>query len=129
VSIDEQIKYWIDSAEHDLTVAEHLFGCGDYSWSLFLGHLVLEKMFKAIYVRDRREIPPRSHNLLTLAKSTSLSLAQDQEEFLFKVNSFNIEARYPDPKQQFYKLCTREFALENLTKIKEFYQWLKCRIE
>jgi len=129
VSLEEQIEYWMDSAEYDLTVVDHLFESGDYPWCLFIGHLVLEKALKAIYVEKKKGVAPRTHNLLALAKSTSLSLTQKQEEFLFKVNSFNIEARYPDFKRQFYKLCTKEFASENLTEIRKFYQWLKSRIE
>ena len=129
MSIEEQIKYWIDGAEHDLTAAEHLLESGDYLWCLFVGHLVLEKMLKAIYLRDRKEIPPRTHNLLALARSVGLNLIQEQVEFLSRVNDFNIEARYPSFEGQFYKSCTREFALENFKKIKEFYQWLKSRIE
>jgi len=126
--MEEQIGYWATSAEYDLKVADHLFESGDYSWCLFVGHLVLEKMLKAIYVQYKGEVPPRTHNLLALTKSSNLILNQEQEEFLFKVNSFNIESRYPDFKQQFYELCTRDFASENLTKIREFYHWLKSRI-
>ena len=128
MSIEEQVKYWIDGAEHDLTAAEHLFESGDYSWWLFAGHLVLEKMLKAFYVRDIRETPPKTHNLLFLAKSTSLSLTQEQARFLFEANGFNVGARYPNSRRQFYELFTREFALENLTEIRRFYQWLKSQI-
>ncbi|MFC1716917.1 HEPN domain-containing protein [Candidatus Poribacteria bacterium] len=98
---------------------------GDYSWCLFAGHLVLEKMLKAFYVKVREEIPPRTHNLLALAGSVDLNLTQKQEEFLSRVNDFSIEARYPDFEGQFYESCTKEFASENLTKVREFYQWLK----
>ena len=86
MDIEEQIGYWIDGAEHDLTAAEHMLESGDYSWCLFAGHLVLEKMLKAFYVRDTRETPPKTHNLLFLAKSTSLNLTQEQARFLFEVN-------------------------------------------
>ena len=39
-----QIEYWVDSAVHDLDVAETLFKSGKYDWCLFIAHLVLEKM-------------------------------------------------------------------------------------
>ena len=125
MDIEEQIKYWIDGAEHDLTAAEHMLESGDYSWCLFAGHLVLEKMLKAIYVKVREEIPPRTHNLLALAGSVDLNLTQEQELFLSRVNDFNTEARYPGLEGQFYESCTKEFASENFTKVREFYQWLK----
>jgi HEPN domain-containing protein len=128
MKIEEQIKFWVDSAKHDMTVAEHLFEKGDYSWCLFVGHLVLEKMLKAIYIRDSQRIPPRIHDLVRLAESTKLILDKEQKEFLFEVNTFNIEARYPDEKSKFYELCTNEFTTENFTKVKDMYQWLKSQI-
>ncbi|MEI6091420.1 MAG: hypothetical protein WCR42_13275 [bacterium] len=32
---------------------EHLFESGDYSYSLFIGHLVLEKILKAHFVKHK----------------------------------------------------------------------------
>ena len=51
LTIEEQIKYWIDLAEQDLFVAESLFINKHHSWCLFIGHLVLEKTLKAFYKR------------------------------------------------------------------------------
>ncbi|MBF0102469.1 MAG: HEPN domain-containing protein [Desulfobacterales bacterium] len=57
-------------ADHDLDTAEILFASGKYDWCLFLGHLVLEKGLKSIYVRDNQNnLPPRTHNLLKLAEN------------------------------------------------------------
>jgi HEPN domain-containing protein len=129
MTIDEQIQYWIDIAENDLPVAEHLFEKGDNVWCLFIAHLILEKILKAVYVRDNHSIPPKTHDLLRLAKSTKLQLSKDQEEFLNTVNDFNIESRYPDYKQQFYKVCTKEYTEENFNKVKEMYQWIKYQLK
>lgn len=51
------VHYWITSAEDDWRVAQHLFDKGDYSYSLFFGHLTIEKYLKAIYVDRVEEIP------------------------------------------------------------------------
>jgi HEPN domain-containing protein len=42
------VLYWLESAEGDWDVANHLFEKGDYSYSLFFGHLTIEKILKAI---------------------------------------------------------------------------------
>jgi HEPN domain-containing protein len=47
MNIEEQINYWIKTAEYDLPVAEHLYESGYYIWCLFIGHLVLEKNIKS----------------------------------------------------------------------------------
>ncbi len=125
----EHMKYWLDSAAHDIDVAETLYETGKYDWCLFAGHLVIEKVLKAFYVRDVEEMPPRTHNLLRLAESTKLLLSDEQKLLLGEITRFNIEARYPDYKQEFYKLCTKEFAEEYYTKIKELYKWLLLQIK
>ncbi|HEC98739.1 MAG TPA: HEPN domain-containing protein [Nitrospirae bacterium] len=118
------IKYWLDSAAHDFDVVETLYKTGKYDWCLFAGHLVIEKVLKAFYVRDAGELPPRTHNLLMLAERTTLLFSDERRLLLGEITHFNIEARYPDYKQEFYRLCTKEFAEEYYTKIKELYKWL-----
>ncbi len=74
-------------------------------------------------------MPPPIHKLDIIAAHTKLNLSYDQIEFLKKVNEFNIEARYPDKKFSFYKLCTKEFTEKYFTKIKEFYRCLLEKIK
>ena len=130
VKIEDQIKYWLDSADNDLDAAKILFSSGKYDWCLFVGHLVLEKILKAFYVlKNENEIPPKTHNLLKLADSTDIELSKEQIIFLDEVNDFNLEVRYPEYKREFYKLCTKEFAEKYFHEIEEFASWLKSRIQ
>ena len=71
------IKYWIEEADEALQVAEHLFGTGDYSYSLFFGHLCIEKILKAIYVYNNRKHAPPIHNLIRLAELAKIDLSAD----------------------------------------------------
>jgi HEPN domain-containing protein len=52
----EHIAYWLKSAEHDLQSAETLFQHQRYDWCLFLGHLIIEKVLKAFFVRDNPNV-------------------------------------------------------------------------
>jgi HEPN domain-containing protein len=123
-----QITYWINSAKHDLEVAETLFIAGKYDWCLFIAHLVLEKTLKSLYVQNKELFPPRIHDLVRLAKLADIELDEDTSEFLDSVNTFNISTRYPDEKLRFYKLCTQEFTADNFRKIKEIQKWLLKKI-
>ncbi|MBI5874933.1 MAG: HEPN domain-containing protein [Deltaproteobacteria bacterium] len=129
MDIKQNIAYWVESAAHDLEVAETLFKNQKYDWCLFVGHLVLEKILKAFYVRDRKEAPPWIHNLVRLAENTKLSLTEGQLLFLADINDFNIESRYPDYKFTFYKTCTKEFTEKQFSKMKEMYQWLLSQMK
>ncbi|MBI5399843.1 HEPN domain-containing protein [Candidatus Saganbacteria bacterium] len=128
-SIKEQIEYWLKSAHHDLETAEALFTSQHYDWCLFLAHLVIEKVLKAYYVRDNNAFPPKIHKLDYLAEKTKLSLPVETINFLKEINDFNLEARYPDNKFQFYKLCTRKFTEIYFSKIKDLYKWLLKEIK
>jgi HEPN domain-containing protein len=118
-------SYWIKEAEEALTVAEHLLEKRDYSYALFFGHLAIEKMLKALYVENKKEHSPPTHNLQRLAREAGLSVNKERNQRLLLITSFNIEARYPDIKRSFRKKCTEEFTLEQMQVIRETFQWLK----
>ncbi|MEE4356569.1 MAG: HEPN domain-containing protein [Desulfococcaceae bacterium] len=130
MNMEEHINYWLESADHDLETAETLFASGKYDWCLFIAHLVLEKGLKAVYVRDNDNLlPPRIHNLVKLAENTTLVLSDEQKTLFNDVNSFNLEVRYPDVRQEFYRKCTKDFADGYFTKIRKQYQWIKSQLK
>lgn len=122
---EEHINYWRESAQHDLESAEDIFDSGRYDWCLFVGHLALEKILKAIFVdRNNNNMPPKIHNLVRLAELSEIEVDDEQKFLLDKINDFNIQTRYPDYKLEFYKQCNTEYTNEYLGKIKECYKWL-----
>jgi HEPN domain-containing protein len=118
------VNYWLKTAEEDLKVVDHLFEKGDYTWALFIAHLVLEKVLKGYYVKEVGKQAPYSHSLRYLAQQSSLELNEEQKELLRTVTRFDVEARYPSEKSDFYKLCTKNYTQDYLKRIKEFYQWM-----
>jgi HEPN domain-containing protein len=127
---EEHIKYWLEGAQHDLESAEAIFNSGRYDWCLYVGHLALEKIIKAVFVeKNDNNIPPKIHNLVRLAELSRIELNDEQKFFLDKVNDFNIQTRYPDYKHEFYKICDVEYAKENMSKIKEFYSWFNSLLK
>lgn len=120
----DSIRYWLESAKEDWKVAKHLFEKRDYSYSLFLGHLTIEKILKAIYVDRLNDTPPYTHRLIHLSEKASLELTDEQIELLEAITDFNLEARYPDEKFSFKKKCTRSFTENYLKKIEGMRKWL-----
>jgi HEPN domain-containing protein len=93
---EEHIIYWLKSAEHDLDSAESMFDSEKYDWCLFVGHLSLEKLLKALFVQNNKnETVPRIHNLVRLAELSGVLLDKEQRFLLDKINDFNIQTRYP----------------------------------
>lgn len=126
--INEHIKYWIDSSDDDFQAMIHLFEKGDYTWSLFIGHLVLEKLLKAWYVKINSKTPPFIHDLVRLAEKTDLILEDEQKDILDTISTFNIRGRYDDYRREFHKKCSNAFTKEWILNIKEFRKWIKTKL-
>ncbi len=121
---EELIKYWIESSDLDYKAMKNLFSTEDYVWSLFLGHLVIEKLLKALAAKNNFDTVPKIHDLNKLAKAAGLDVVESIKDSFDIISSFNIEARYPDYKKEFYKRCDKEFTSANITKIKDIRLWL-----
>ncbi len=128
MTLEEQIQYWVDIAEHDVPVVKSMFENGHYVWALFISHLILEKIIKAHYVKDTQQTPPKIHDLVSLERRTKLNLSKEQREFLLKVNNFNLESRYPDFKRNAFLVATKAYTEDYMKKIMEMYEWLKNKI-
>jgi HEPN domain-containing protein len=123
-NIDSLANYWRESSEQNYATMQNLIKTKEYSWALFLGHLVIEKLLKALYVRRLEKHPVFSHDLLRLANKIDVELPTSFEEWLDEITTFNINARYDDYKQSFNKLCTIDFTIEWIEKIEKIRKWL-----
>ena len=121
------MNFWIDSAEEDYNVMKYLYKGKKNSYCLFFGHLIIEKLLKALYAKKNKNAPyaPKSHDLLHLAEKIGLKLNEKQEDLLDTITKFNINARYDDYKKEFYSKCTDEYTKEQVKNIKEVRTCLK----
>lgn len=127
--LDKLIKYWSDNSDEDFDTMITLFESKKFNWALFVGHLMIEKLLKALYVKTNNDYPPFIHNLLRLAEKCGLELTDDQKLFLVTVTAFNINARYDDYKMSFQQKCTPEFTATWIENLKINRQWIKKLIK
>ena len=121
---DAALNYWMTSSENDFRAMNHLFEKKDYAWSLFLGHLVIEKLLKAVYVQQVNMTPPFIHDLVRLSEQAGLKLSEDQKDILDTISTFNLQTRYDDYKMSFHRKCTPAFTEKWTDEIKEFRKWI-----
>lgn len=124
----KSIKGWQVGAHHDRDVAHSLFKNKHYDWSLFIFHLAIEKLLKALIVQIEAT-PPPIHKLVRLAEIAKLELSQQHRDWLTEITEFNIEARYDDDKLSFYKKATREYAERWHKCCEEIFLWLDKQIQ
>lgn len=127
--VDKTIKYWLDSAMYDLETGKSLLEIKRFPYALFLGHLALEKVLKALVVKTTKEHAPYTHSLTLLAKKTKIEIPESIIDQLAEYTEFHIESRYPDEKMDFYKKSTGEFSNKKFKEIEDLYTWLIQKLE
>ncbi len=122
------IDFWLDSSEKDFKTMMVLFRTKNNNWALFMGHLVIEKLSKALFVKNKEDYPLLIHDLRRILEKADVEIDEDKKVILDTVTRFNIKARYDDYKQNFYKLCTDNFTKEWVDKIKDTRLWIKSML-
>ena len=123
------LKSWIDLSDEDYDTMVVMYDNGRYNWSLFLGHLLIEKLLKALYVKNYSDHPPYTHNLIKLTELNKLKLSNEDKVFFVTVNTYNLNARYDDYKRSFNLLCTPEYTFQWINEIKAKRLWIKELLE
>lgn len=123
-NIEKVIGYWKESSDLNFATMKNLIKSRDYSWALFIGHLVIEKLLKAHYVKAQKKHAIFTHDLLRLASKCELDVSAEFEEWLDDISTFNLNARYDNYKQDFFKRCTKEFTELWIQRIEKIRSWL-----
>ena len=126
--IEKTVAYWLEGAEYDMGVADAMYQTKKFPYALFMGHLSLEKLLKAIVVKKTSEHAPISHSLPFLAEKSTLFMPESTIIRLREFMEFHFEARYPKAQKSFYAKCTQEYTKIKLAEIKEVFQWLKNQL-
>jgi len=119
------IKYFLETSEEDFDTMKTLFKSKKYAWALFLGHISVEKLLKALYVTIKNKPAPFIHNLYRIAELSEIDISDEHADWLDMITTFNINARYEDFKREFYNQCTYDFTLLWIERIKILTQWIK----
>ena len=77
MTIQEHIKFLVEQADNDLGASEVLQKTGYYAHAQFLGHIIFEKLFKPIYLKNNNKMDyPYIHNLLMLLNKINMELSE-----------------------------------------------------
>lgn len=118
-------KNFLRSSQYDLETANFMLNTGRYIYVIFMCHLSLEKILKALISETKQTVPPKTHNLIYLIKIGNISLPKEYFEFIAKINNANIITRYPEDFTRVLEAYPESIAKEYLSITKEIHQWLK----
>jgi HEPN domain-containing protein len=91
-----QIEYWRSSSENDIDTASILVESGKYLEGMFFCHLCIEKILKALTVKQTEIISPKSHDLFYLADLAKIEITEPQSDFMQILMKYQLEGRYPE---------------------------------
>ena len=121
----DYVRYWMDTADDNWQEIQAMVQAGTYLPALFWAHLTIEKLSKALWVKENvADIPPRIHNILRLLSATSFVLTPQQDSLVTQLNSFQLEGRYPDYHQALRQLATASYTTALLTEVADLRQCL-----
>ena len=119
----EIIQSYITQAKNHKKTAQDLFSLHHYDWCLFLWHLTIEKLLKALILSQGKDLI-YVHDLIKLFKRTGLTQTEEITANLNEISSYNIEARYDDYKHAFYKKTSLSYSKKWIKICEEIYSLL-----
>lgn len=121
----EALIFWISQSEKDIKTATDLYATGHYDWCLFMWHLAIEKILKALIIKKDKPFL-YIHDLGRLAQTAGLTLTADFKKQLNEITNYNIEVRYDSIKSAFYKKATKQYATEWMKLCQTIYNNIKA---
>jgi HEPN domain-containing protein len=127
---EEKVNHWVDLSDENLRVAESLLKFRHLLQMGFFCHLTVEIILKACFTKLKDETPPYIHKLARLAQLSDFydTLSDEQKDLLYKLDPFNIEARYPEYKKMIAKSLNVQICKDLLQQTKDLQQWIKEKI-
>jgi HEPN domain-containing protein len=127
--MDNKVQYWIDIADYDMKTASSMHKAGRYLYSVFMCQQAVEKILKAIFIKNKKQEPPFSHNLIYIHSLLDIKLKAPHVQLLGKLTAYYIEGRYPSYKEYLSGLISKKVSSVTLKETKELYKCLKLTLK
>lgn len=121
----QDVKYWVDLSKYDIDTAKAMLESGRYLYVLFTCQQSVEKMLKALIVKNTKSFPPKIHDLVKLINIAKIDIETEQKEFLAKLNYYYLETRYPRELSEISKQIKKDTAVNFYNNTKKILKWLK----
>ena len=123
----DKVTYWIGIADYDLETADAMFITKRWLYVAFMCHQAIEKTLKAYWCATLPEDPPYTHSHKRLADGCGLysRMSKEPKDFINTVTNYNIEARYPEDKDELTRTLTPQACRQMIDETKQLTQWIK----
>ena len=124
-----ETQNWVEDADYDLQSAKAMLESGRYFFVVFMCHLTIEKLLKAVIVEKTGTSPPRIHNLVGLAARCGLDIPDRHRQLVNQLDNMSVVTRYPDGRRQIADALTEERVNSMFSDTMEFAEWIRAELE
>lgn len=125
INIQKQIDYWKQGSDDDFETAGILIENKKYVHGLFFCHLSIEKIIKALIVKNTQDIPQKSHDIFYLTKIAGIELPPEMERIAQILMKYQLEGRYP---QYFPVAPEYNQVSEYFSQTRELLLWFRKKL-
>lgn len=126
--MERRTEEWLRQSAYDMDSAVYMHEGGRHIYAVFMCHLAVEKALKGLYYEKRREIPPKSHNLIYLLNEIGIKPPTEPGRFIVKLNEASIPTRYPENLTKLQQVYSETIVKDILSKGKELTTWIKRQL-
>lgn len=123
--IEESTQEWLSISDYDLKTAKAVLDAGRYLYVAFLCQQAIEKLLKAVFVHNTKEMPPRTHNLVYLIDKLRLEVSEQQVKLFSQLNQYYLESRYPGERIRLAEEMNNTKAEYLYTRTEEAWECLR----
>ncbi len=118
---------WLRSSEYDMQTAQSLLllRARRYIYVIFMCHLAVEKLLKALIAESSAAPPPRTHNLYHLLELARVEVPEVHIDTVARLQGMHVATRYPEDMGALAAEVTRKVAHDYLVKTEALLQWLR----
>ena len=128
--MDKIVKNWVATSNYDLQTAAAMYKAGRYLYVVFMCHLAIEKMLKALLAHKYAgNMPPKIHSLINLSQRGEIALPENLKDFFQRLDNVSVVTRYPEDLRTLSKEFNQDTAKRILADTKRMIKWLKQRLK
>lgn len=123
----DETRAWLAQAAEDERTADFNLGGGRFYASVFFSQQATEKILKALFIHTQGSLPPKNHDLVSLARAL-----QAPEAIMEEVRELNPEyftTRYPDAAVGIpADMYSAQSAQKHLDAARRVMRWARSRL-
>lgn len=126
--MDKKTGQWLEQSDYDMDTAEYMLSGGRYFYALFMCHLSIEKALKGLFWEKLKEVPPKTHNLITLLNKLNIKPPEEEGKFIVRINTASVLTRYPEDIKKIQAQYSKDVIIDMLKQGQRVIKWIKSQL-